>query len=76
MGDEEPWWKHDTRRYYETVRRYTVRKGPFVAHATVFHRGEEATMTHGRRPSLQGPTAVARLRVRPPWEAVGVVTPG
>lgn len=25
MSDKEPWWWHDTRRYYETVRRYTVR---------------------------------------------------
>jgi hypothetical protein len=25
MGDQEPWWWHDTVRYYETVRRYTIR---------------------------------------------------
>jgi len=25
MNESEPWWWHDTVRYYETVRRYTVR---------------------------------------------------
>lgn len=25
MRDQEPWWWHDTVRYYQTVRRYTIR---------------------------------------------------